>query len=155
MLKACNFVKKETLARVFSSEFYETSKNTFSTEHLGTTASVSCEKLQIKFQLETLFSQRENLQCKSSYYVRIRKKTDQKKLQIRTLFAQCLAIRSHKIFLLEETLIQNIFPTIFCNTSKNVKKVSNKCFHCKKWNTAKNGLNFFRLYLNYKVKEWA
>ena len=31
---ACNFVKKETLAQVFSCEFYEISKNTFFTEHL-------------------------------------------------------------------------------------------------------------------------
>ena len=28
--KACNFIKKETLAQVFSCEFCETSKNTFS-----------------------------------------------------------------------------------------------------------------------------
>ena len=28
--KACNFIKKETLAQVFSCEFYEISKNTFS-----------------------------------------------------------------------------------------------------------------------------
>ena len=28
--KACNVIKKETLAQVFSCEFYETSKNTFS-----------------------------------------------------------------------------------------------------------------------------
>ena len=34
--KACNFIKKETLAQVFSCEF---SKNTFFTEHLQTTAS--------------------------------------------------------------------------------------------------------------------
>ena len=32
-------VKKETLAQVFSCEFCEISKNTFSTEHLRTTAS--------------------------------------------------------------------------------------------------------------------
>ena len=31
--------KKETLAQVFSCEFYEISKNTFFTEHLQTTAS--------------------------------------------------------------------------------------------------------------------
>ena len=37
--KDCDFVKKETLAQVFSCEFCEISKNTFSTEHLGTTAS--------------------------------------------------------------------------------------------------------------------
>ena len=36
---ACNFIKKETLAQVFSQEFCEISKNTFFTEHLRTTAS--------------------------------------------------------------------------------------------------------------------
>ena len=35
------FIKKETLAQVFSREFCEVSKNTFSTEHLRTTASVA------------------------------------------------------------------------------------------------------------------
>ena len=35
-----SFIKKETLALVFSCEFYEISKNTFFTEHLWTTASV-------------------------------------------------------------------------------------------------------------------
>ena len=38
--EACNFIKKETLAQVFSCEFCEISKNTFFTEHLWTTASV-------------------------------------------------------------------------------------------------------------------
>ena len=38
---ACNFIKKETLAQVFSCEIYEISKNTFSTEHLMT-ASEDC-----------------------------------------------------------------------------------------------------------------
>ena len=37
---ACNFIKKETLAQVFSCEYCEVSKNTFFTEHLWTTASV-------------------------------------------------------------------------------------------------------------------
>ena len=36
---ACNFIKKETLAQVFSCEFCETSKNTFFTEHIWTAAS--------------------------------------------------------------------------------------------------------------------
>ena len=36
--QACNFIKKETLAQVFSCEFCEISKNTFFTEHLQTTA---------------------------------------------------------------------------------------------------------------------
>ena len=31
---ACNVIKKETLAQVFSCEFYKISKNTFFTEHL-------------------------------------------------------------------------------------------------------------------------
>ena len=35
-----NFIKRETLAQVFSWEFRETSKNTFFTEHVRTTASV-------------------------------------------------------------------------------------------------------------------
>ena len=35
----CNFIKKEALAQVFSSEFFEIFKNTCFTEHLQTTAS--------------------------------------------------------------------------------------------------------------------
>ena len=38
-LMACNFIKKETLALVFSCEFCEISKNTFFKERLWTTAS--------------------------------------------------------------------------------------------------------------------
>ena len=38
--QACNFIKKETLAQVFSCEFCEISKNSFLTEHLRATASV-------------------------------------------------------------------------------------------------------------------
>ena len=37
--ETCNFIKKETLAQVFSYEFYEISNNTFFTEHLQETAS--------------------------------------------------------------------------------------------------------------------
>ena len=44
---ACNFIKKETLAQVFSCEFCEISKNTFFTEHVWTTASLVWEN-QIK-----------------------------------------------------------------------------------------------------------
>ena len=36
----CNFIKKETLAQMFSYEFCEMSKITFFTEHLWETASV-------------------------------------------------------------------------------------------------------------------
>ena len=37
--EAYNFIKKEALAQVFSCEFWEIFKNTFSTKHLWTTAS--------------------------------------------------------------------------------------------------------------------
>ena len=37
--EACNFIKKETLGQVLYCQFYEIFKNTFSTEHLWTTAS--------------------------------------------------------------------------------------------------------------------
>ena len=40
--KACNFIKKETLAQVFSCEFCKNSRNTFFTEHLWATDSVTC-----------------------------------------------------------------------------------------------------------------
>ena len=39
--EAYNFIKKETLAQVFSCEICEISKNTFLTEHLRVTASVA------------------------------------------------------------------------------------------------------------------
>ena len=38
----CNFIKKETLVQVLSSEFCEISKNTFFKEHLWAIASVRC-----------------------------------------------------------------------------------------------------------------
>ena len=44
LIKACNFIKKETLAQVFSCEFCEISKKAFFTEHLWTTASVTLIK---------------------------------------------------------------------------------------------------------------
>ena len=37
--KACNFIKKETLAQVFSCEFCKISKSNFFTEHLWATTS--------------------------------------------------------------------------------------------------------------------
>ena len=37
--QTCNFIKKETLVQVFSSEFCKIFKSTFCTEHLRTTAS--------------------------------------------------------------------------------------------------------------------
>ena len=38
-VQAFNFITKETLAQLFSCEFWEISKNTFFTEHLWATAS--------------------------------------------------------------------------------------------------------------------
>ena len=43
---ACNFIKKETLAQVFSCKLCETFKSTFFTKHLWATASVYCFSLQ-------------------------------------------------------------------------------------------------------------
>ena len=42
--EACNFIKKETLAQVFSREFCENSENTFFTEHLRATVSGYTQK---------------------------------------------------------------------------------------------------------------
>ena len=39
LCQSLNFIKKEPLAQVFSCEFSKTSKNTFFTEHVWTTAS--------------------------------------------------------------------------------------------------------------------
>ena len=50
--QACNFIKKVTLEQVFSCEFCEICKNTFFTEHLWTTASIS-ERI---FYLDLKFS---------------------------------------------------------------------------------------------------
>ena len=42
--EACNFIKKEALAQVFSCEFCEISENTFFIEHLWTAASGNAKK---------------------------------------------------------------------------------------------------------------
>ena len=47
--QACNFIKKESLAQVFSCEFCEISKNTFFTEHVRTTASLLGKQGKILF----------------------------------------------------------------------------------------------------------
>ena len=44
---ACNFIKIETLAQVFSGEFCEFSKNTFFTEHVWGTASRRCSTVDL------------------------------------------------------------------------------------------------------------
>ena len=42
--EVCNFIKKESLAQVFSCELCKLSKNTFFTEQLWTTALVYCKE---------------------------------------------------------------------------------------------------------------
>ena len=51
--KACNFIKKETLAQVFSCEFCEISKNTFFTEHLWATASERAKSVAITYSFSS------------------------------------------------------------------------------------------------------
>ena len=50
----CNFIRKETLAQVFSCEYCEISKNTFSTEHILATASGrNIFRPKLDFQIHT------------------------------------------------------------------------------------------------------
>ena len=56
--EACNFIKKETLAQVFSCEFYEISKNNFFTEQLWTNAS-AVQKRKAPFSQEVRNSTKE------------------------------------------------------------------------------------------------
>ena len=42
----CYFIKKDALSQLFSCEFCKISKNTFSTEHLWTTASILAEAVE-------------------------------------------------------------------------------------------------------------
>ena len=44
---ACNFIKRDTLAQLFSYEFCEISKSTFFTEYLWTTTSVQKTSIQV------------------------------------------------------------------------------------------------------------
>ena len=62
-LRPATLLKKETLAQVFSSEFWEISKGTFLTEHLWVTASVptnlpikAITAQKMKFSLKDFFS---------------------------------------------------------------------------------------------------
>ena len=52
--KACNFIKKRTLAPEFSSEFCEIFKNNFFTEHLRTTASEGTNTISTASYLKTV-----------------------------------------------------------------------------------------------------
>ena len=54
--EACNFIKKDTLAQVFSCEFCDISKNTFFTEHIWATASaqIDPDKIVNYFSVKSL-----------------------------------------------------------------------------------------------------
>ena len=56
-LRHATLLKKETLAQVFSFEFYEISKNTFYTEHLSVTASIHSVMLLLMCLLQQSFLQ--------------------------------------------------------------------------------------------------
>ena len=49
LIQACNIIKKEALAQVFSSEFCEISKNTFFIEHLCAAASKRFKNVSVYF----------------------------------------------------------------------------------------------------------
>ena len=52
--QACNFIKKETLAQVFSYEVCKISKNTFFAEHIQATASAHVKNLVLFLILESV-----------------------------------------------------------------------------------------------------
>ena len=54
IVRSSFFIKKETLAQVFSSEFCEISKNTFFTEHLWATVLNCFKTLNLTFRLYNL-----------------------------------------------------------------------------------------------------
>ena len=79
---ACNFIKKETLAQVFSCKFCEIFKNTFLTEHLQLTAS----------EANALFFYSLECRYRKDHFCKIN--TAQKmKFSINDLFSKCDQIR--------------------------------------------------------------
>ena len=52
----CNFIKKQALAQVFSCEFCEISRNTFTTKHLRTTAS---QQIDVTFYISGTSEERD------------------------------------------------------------------------------------------------
>ena len=75
--ETCSFIKKDTLAQVFSFEFCEISKNTFFTEHLWETASMY--GIQVGYVSFWIHLQQIYQGC-SVFQVH----------HLRTLFAQCI-----------------------------------------------------------------
>ena len=66
MPHACNFIKKETLAHVFSCEFCEIFKNAFCTEHLCTTASESSNTKYLESSKRRSKIQKKNMSCEGA-----------------------------------------------------------------------------------------
>ena len=56
LASACNFIKIETLAQVFSCEFCKISKNTFFTEHVWATASINFWSYLCKIVIQSTYN---------------------------------------------------------------------------------------------------
>ena len=64
----CNVIKRETLAQVFSCEFYEVFKKTFFCTIPLVVASVRCFFIRPKFRLKNQVTTFYRLQCKANFF---------------------------------------------------------------------------------------
>ena len=92
-IRSSTLLKKETLARVFSCEFYEIFKNTFFIEHLRTTAFEKCESSNIWY-FQTINSKNVILRKESTQLVitclkSTMKAQEQWKKSVQSLNGQC------------------------------------------------------------------
>ena len=91
LLAACNLIKRETLAQVFSCEFCEISQNTFFTEHLWATASVSLQIMTRKIFFFKNYTQNVVEKCSPETFFK------ESKLSI-SLDMQSLNLNIHEVF---------------------------------------------------------
>ena len=133
--QACNFIKKETLAQVFSCEFWNISKNTFFTEHIRTTASGESFKIIIQSpylhrSINLYRSSRPEVFCKRGVLRKFAKFTG-KQLCQRLLFRPTTLLKKslcHKCFPMNWVylLLQNTSGGLYtsvCIISKNIRTV--------------------------------
>ena len=133
--QACNFIKKETLAQVFSCEFWNISKNTFFTEHIRTTASGESFKIIIQSpylhrSINLYRSSRPEVFCKRGVLRKFAKFTG-KQLWQRLLFRPATLLKKslcHKCFPMNWVylLLQNTSGGLYtsvCIISKNIRTV--------------------------------
>ena len=133
--QACNFIKKETLAQVFSCEFWNISKNTFFTEHIRTTASGESFKIIIQppylhRSINLYRSSRPEVFCKRGVLRKFAKFTG-KQLCQRLLFRPATLLKKslcHKCFPMNWVylLLQNTSGGLYtsvCIISKNIRTV--------------------------------